>query len=399
MEPAAAALQPVTSIAAGATSGASVLIIEADEHRAAELKGMLVERATHVVATARQAISYCRSADVDCVVLSSRLPDYEASGLIPLLRDKDTREQLPVVFLLAARDDQDAVNALRQGASDALAWDRVSPQTLTDKVDQAINRVGIQNTLAQHRLENELHALELARRQEMIVTALDELVHALRTPLASINEFISLVLDGVGGTVNERHGKFLALARGACWTLDRAVGSVYEIADATSNLSRTNMRSARIQDAFDVALSEVQLEAEHAGISVHAARVEDLPAVRADISQICQVLIQLASRAVSVLGPGGKLLLEASRVSSRQPQVRVALRLRRREVKDTNIFALLTSDSRNNDLAAQLHTPRCAEIVSGHGSTLDIESDGYAGCTVSFTLNQFEDPTPGITRG
>lgn len=47
--------------------------------------------------------------------------------------------------------------------------------------------------------------------------------HSVLTPLSALQEFVTLVLDGVAGPIGEEQGKYLAYARGACDQIRQAV--------------------------------------------------------------------------------------------------------------------------------------------------------------------------------
>src|SRR5213075_1275913 len=57
---------------------------------------------------------------------------------------------------------------------------------------------------------------ELSRQNEEIQNFYHTLSHELKTPLTSAREFISIVMDGLAGPVNETQMEYLAIAKESC---------------------------------------------------------------------------------------------------------------------------------------------------------------------------------------
>jgi signal transduction histidine kinase len=368
----------------------SLLVIEPDMERKKVINGLLSGyadsiRARHV-ATARQAVGVSRSVSFDCVLLTDALPDSESLGLISLLRDPATMLQVPVVLMLKQRDDQAALDALHCGASEVIAFDRLNEHTVLEKIGSAIDRHKLEVSIAENRLQAELNALELARRQQYIAAKVDELTHAMRTPLGAINEFVSLVFDEVGGPISEQNRKFLALARGACWTLEREISALYEITDMSTHLNDSHKSSVQLQDIFQLVLDELQFESKFLDVSLCDTTDTALPAVHADSLQICQVLLQLVSRAMSIAGAGSTVSLHAHVPAKTPTQVEVCVRVQRCEAQTDNVQSIMAAPAHADRIAEQLEVRTCVELLEVHRATLEVRIEGADCATASFYL-------------
>lgn len=374
----------------------SVLVVEPDPARKQVLneifRALAADIQVHYVATARQALGVSRTMSFACVALTEQLPDCESLGLISLLRDPMTLRQLPVVFLLNDRDDQATLDALHCGAHEVVAFNRLNEEVLLEKILSAVDRHQVATAISEDRLQAELNALELARRQQFLSEKLDELTYALRAPLGSINEFVSLALDGVGGEISDRNKKYLALARGACWTLERQISSLYEISDLSHEWNASHKSTVQMQDIFQLVMDELANESEFLDVRLVNATAADLPPVHADALQICQVLLQLVSRALSIGGPGNTVVLNATIPAREQSVLEISVLLQRCDAPTSdNVQTILVAPSHADRIAEQLEVQSCMDLLEVHRTQLEVRNEGATGVSVNFRLPIVEE--------
>ena len=190
-----------------------VLIVDDNPLDRADAKAALVNGSGRLyqfseASSAREALRRCREAPLpDCIVLDLGLPDAdEFEVLNSLPRDEDNLLRIPVVVLTASAELGSGQAALRAGAQDYVGKAWLLPETLTQAVQSAIERLRMARELGAQRriaevLRNEAVQFEAENRQFQEANRLKSLFlanmsHELRTPLAAVIGFSDLLLTG-----------------------------------------------------------------------------------------------------------------------------------------------------------------------------------------------------------
>jgi PAS domain S-box-containing protein len=99
------------------------------------------------------AIAALKTVDFDCAFIDYRLPDQDGLALVQSLRQAGI--DIPLVILTGQSDDQIAVDLIKAGASDYLSKDRVSPRSLSRRLQNAIriHQANVEAASANQRLQ------------------------------------------------------------------------------------------------------------------------------------------------------------------------------------------------------------------------------------------------------
>lgn len=117
-----------------------VLLVEDDEvdamavRRALKTAGLTVEITLAI--DCKSAISLLHQDSLDCVLLDYRLPDGDGLELVQDVRTAGLK--LPMIILTGQGDEQIAVEVMKSGASDYLPKSKLSPETLSRSVRNAV---------------------------------------------------------------------------------------------------------------------------------------------------------------------------------------------------------------------------------------------------------------------
>jgi PAS domain S-box-containing protein len=117
-----------------------ILVVEDDEvdrmavRRALKTAGISVEMATAI--DCKNAIAILDQENFDCVLLDYRLPDGDGLALVQEVRS--TGSKVPLVVLTGQGDEQTAVELMKAGASDYLPKSKLSPDTLSRSLRNAV---------------------------------------------------------------------------------------------------------------------------------------------------------------------------------------------------------------------------------------------------------------------
>jgi DNA-binding NtrC family response regulator len=186
-----------------ASTAAPILLVEDKDSLRAMLRHALESQGHAVVEARDEAEARARLADsLPAVVLSDlRLPDGDGLGVLRAARDADP--ELPVIVMTAYGSIQDAVAAMKDGATDFLAKP-VDPDHLLLLIERA---------LAQRRLVSEYNLLkEEAASRRAVPSILGETT-IIKQALASVQRAAgtdtTVLLEGESGTGKELFARAL----------------------------------------------------------------------------------------------------------------------------------------------------------------------------------------------
>jgi len=143
--------------------------------------------------------------------------------------------------------------------------------------------------------------------------------HELRTPLTSIKEGISLLQDGVGGTVTEKQKRLLAILSEESKRLINLVNSLLDLSKMEAGMMTYTFEQESLAPLIGRATTEMIPLVETKKITLETKIDEKLPTIKMDRERILQVLRNLIGNGVKFTPKGG--------------QVRVSARLKNREVE------------------------------------------------------------------
>ena len=214
--------------------------------------------------------------------------------------------------------------------------------------------------------------------------------HELRSPLATVHQFTTIVLDGLAGEINGEQREYLEIVLRNSLQLRDMIGDLLEVTRAQAGKLTIDPQPTSIGNLFRSMIQTYERRATEKGIIFAATCPPDLPLVLADPSRIGQVLSNLADNALKFTTRG-----EVSISGSLDPEekfVRVA-------VADTGcgisadslpkIFDRLyqspnTLELSRKGLGLGLHI--CKHLVELHGGKIWVESNEGESTTVFFTM-------------
>lgn len=241
-----------------------------------------------------EGLALLARAEPSVVLLDLSLPDaLDTEGVKALRR---AAPDLPVIVFSGTDDEQLALRALQAGAADYLLKNRLEPSQLACMVTAAVER---------HRLTRALAAAqraELERRDAF----LSHVSHELRTPLSVIEQFTSILADGLAGPLSDEQAECTdVLARNAK-QLRRMVADLLEVSRVQGGQLRVERRAVLLDEVVDqtvAGLLPLAHQREHT-VEVH---VEPGLEVHADPQRLGQVLSNLFENAIKFTPTGGRL--------------------------------------------------------------------------------------------
>jgi two-component system sensor histidine kinase GlrK len=140
---------------------------------------------------------------------------------------------------------------------------------------------------------------------------LSTMSHELRTPLTSIKEGISLLRDGIGGTVGEKQKRLLNILAAETHRLIGLVNSLLDLSKMEAGMMTYHFEAGKLPPLIQRAMMEMVPLVEAKRIRLEAGMNEELPSVNMDGDRILQVLRNLIGNAVKFTPDGGRIRVSA----------------------------------------------------------------------------------------
>ena len=176
------------------------------------------------------ALSVLRKGNHQCVILAAPNKEPPDLELVPRLHDASSQGAIPVLVICDTKDHECQISAQRAGAVSAISWASLSSEYLGSTLELARRNWRLMRIVD---LQNQQMLEELANRNSQRKYT-EMFAHELLTPLASVQEFVSLVFDGVAGPINTEQAGHLAYARGGCATIKNSIDALVAAAETSS---------------------------------------------------------------------------------------------------------------------------------------------------------------------
>ena len=252
--------------------------------------------------------------------------------------------------------------------------------------------IAYENALLSERLQRNAEELDRTRLEqlEMKDEFISHVSHELRSPLAAVHQFTTILLDGLAGEINDEQREYLEVVLKNSLQLRDMIGDLLEVTRAQSGKLTIDPRPTSICDLFRPMIQTYERRATEKGIAFRTSCPPDLPLVQADPNRIGQVLSNLLDNALKFTSQGEVFL--SGCLDEHDRFVRIA-------VTDTGcginadslpkIFDRLYQSPNTvvlsrKGLGLGLHI--CRHLIELHGGGIWAESDAGKGTTIFFTL-------------
>lgn len=284
-----------------------ILVVDDELGVQRTVSGILEDEGYEVTATGKgqDAIDEAKKKFYNVVITDIKLPDI--SGLEVLKAVREINEDTMVIMETAFASLETSIEAMNKGAYTYV------PKPFN--MDELL--VIIKKCLERQRLsiENKRLLQELRRANEemqrltQIKSAFTSMVsHELRTPLAALKEGVSLVSEGIVGTVNPEQKRFLDIAKSNVDRLARLINEVLDFQTLTSGKVPFKMESNDINEVVKEIRESMLPLAEKKNLDLTLNLDENLSLVRFDRDKINQVLTNLVGNSIKLTVRGGIII-------------------------------------------------------------------------------------------
>jgi len=135
--------------------------------------------------------------------------------------------------------------------------------------------------------------------------------HELKTPLTTIREGISLLLDGTCGPTSEKQGRLLTIIAAESNRLTGMVTSILDLSKMEAGMMEYSFDTKGIEPLIEQVINEIAPYAEAKRIHLENMVNTPLPLYRMDAERILDVLRNLVGNAVKFTPPQGRVAIAA----------------------------------------------------------------------------------------
>ncbi|MFK7959636.1 MAG: ATP-binding protein [Phycisphaerales bacterium] len=237
-----------------------------------------------------------------------------------------TRANLgPVILTTSDCDPNDVAEAFHRGATGFLTKNHAfeDPTRLRRTIVEAIRRYRLQSSRTQlsESLKRSNHDLGERNAQLDALTRtahrfVDEVAHDFRTPLAVIQEFTSIMADGLGGPVTSQQLEFLEHVTNASRDLGQLVDDFLDSSRLKAGSLRVNRERQCVDELLATTWPILESRAARKSITVRREVADDLPMLRADANNLRRTLMNLVINAIKVSNPGSEIVVSVAQDAS-----------------------------------------------------------------------------------
>ncbi|WP_243322537.1 hybrid sensor histidine kinase/response regulator [Geothrix sp. SG200] len=283
-----------------------ILIVDDNAANLDLLGAVLRERQYRVraVPSGAMALAAARRHPPELVMLDVNMPGMDGYETCEAFKQDPVLARIPIIFISALDDPLDKVRAFQVGGRDYVTKPFSAEEVLV-RVEHQVNLGRLQRELEiqnQNLVDANLKLKEVNTLKTNFTTML---VHDLRSPLTVLGLVLERLREGSAGD----------------GTLDKAeasVGRIKTLLDEMLEIYRSEsgqlpMEFGEIEPGpwLKALMSPYPLRAASAGLEFQVAIPEGLPMIRADVSKLDRVLVNLVDNAFKFTPRGGAVRVEA----------------------------------------------------------------------------------------
>ncbi|MBI5213562.1 MAG: HAMP domain-containing histidine kinase [Nitrospirae bacterium] len=214
--------------------------------------------------------------------------------------------------------------------------------------------------------------------------------HELRTPLNAIIGFSEVMLEGIGGTVNDKQKEFLKDIKGSGDHLLSLINDILDLSKIEAGKMELEPSEFNLKELIEGSLVMVKEKAFKHKIKVRAEVEDEIRSIVADERKIKQVAFNLLSNAMKFTPDGGSVFVRAKKAGEDCVEI---------SVKDNGIgispedrkklfqpFQQLETTLKKKHAGTGLGLNLCKKFVELHGGSIRVESEVGKGSKFIFVI-------------
>ncbi len=266
---------------------------------------------------------------------------------------------------------------------------------ITEQIIQLRNALEDANRFLERRVQERTSELQEALRKlselnQMKANFVANISHELRTPLTHVKGYLELLATESLGTLTDEQKNALQISQPSAGRLESLIDNLIMFSLAARGEMTLRLASVNLNKVAGDVINYSKPKANDRSVMLTYEIEPDLPYVQADEEKISWAILQLVDNAIKFTLKGGKVVL------SIHPETETLVTV---AVKDSGIgippqrleeifepFHQLDASSSRRYGGTGLGLALVREIVTAHGSIIEVESEEGKGSTFSFPL-------------
>jgi light-regulated signal transduction histidine kinase (bacteriophytochrome) len=338
--------------------------------------GMPVRYEFSEAEAAEDGLRHVRQQRPDCILLDFRLPDLNGLEFLSDMARFTGVGDVAVVMLTGQGDEQVAAEAIKSGAQEYLSKGRLEADALHTSIQSAVRLSRTQKELEIQRQQLERSNRDLERYARVVA-------HDLQAPLKGISAGLAGLRERSGERLDPKSAEFVAEAIENAGRMADLIRDILDYSRARADTTPFEPVDMAKVAALAVANLREQIESSGAAVKIQA-----LPTIQGNESQLLQLLQNLISNAIKYR-------------SAEPPQIEVwADRIGenwRFTVRDNGMGMDPRQVGRIFEPFIRLHPANeiegtgvglaiCRAVVERHGGTIWVETEPGKGSAFSFSI-------------
>lgn len=222
-------------------------------------------------------------------------------------------------------------------------------------------------------------------------TFISNVSHDLRTPLAAIDQYLNIMLEGQAGEMNADQKKYLEVIKRSSFRLHNLIENLIDANNILSGRFKLRMQVTGVKEILDIVLPLLRAQAREKGLALQVTVSDDLPPLYCDSMRIAQVIANVVGNSVKFT-ERGSVHLRAGFMPGDQARIILSVEdpgigIPKEDLgKIFDLFYRVEQDQVYVEEGAGLGLSISRDIVRAHGGTLWAESVEGRGSAFHFTL-------------
>lgn len=367
-----------------------ILIVD-DEEAILDTVSKFVSHIGYEVVTAKngkEALEHLRKEPFTILVTDIKMPEMNGFELMEIVRVEFP--DIHIIVMTGHGASYTFTDVVSAGATDYLPKP-FSFDEMRAKVNRVVREKRLVRDLMQNSVELERVNEELKRLDNLKSIFISSVSHELRTPLTVIKEFISLILEGHGGTLTEDQREYLGIAHKNILRLTNLIDTLLDFSRIESGKGlRLKFEAVRLIELVEDASMTLSQQLEEKRIVLENRLDSDLPMVLIDRNRLVEVFINLINNGIKFTPSGGKITIDTKGLTEKRDYLKVV-------VSDTGIGVpsedlsrvfdrFYQGQSKGISMGTGLGLAITKEIIEGHQGSIHAESRLGSGTSFIFNL-------------